>query len=219
MKRLLLLLLLCPVIAFAKFKPGIITFTNDNTVTGWVEMREANDPELRFREEEEGKSTVYTFDDVKKFTINSDGELETYIPLRRADMKTFKKQLKEPYEKRSWVKIIALGEKANVVMVYFFSEGSKATWGVAPTPSTPPSISCTYYLWKPDNDYCTYLYTAFNRNPNLDSIAFKQIKMSIKATFGKECPELVKKLDKDDLLQNGLQRLVELYAENCGNTK
>ncbi|MFD2600756.1 hypothetical protein [Flavobacterium suzhouense] len=219
MKKLLLLLLLYPVLAIAAdFYPGTVTLNSGTERTGWIETPEANDQELKFRTEKDGTTEKLSIDDVKKFTVKvDDGEL-TFYALKPSNIKAFKKEFTTP-DKKSWARMMVQGNSVSIVRLYYYTAGRQATSANSVVPSAMSEKSYIYYYWKPENDYCTYLF--MNKAPtiNTGSAAFKQIKYATEITFGNDCPAMAEKMDKDDFKQHGFKHLVELYEENCGSTK
>lgn len=215
MKKLFLLLLLCPIMAMAnRFNPGTVFLNNGSTATGWIATPETSDQELEFRNEEHSSTQHYAIDKVKKFTLIINNEEQTFYPIRIATQKMFKKELSKPSAKKYWTRMVAQGNTINIVRTYFFNTK------IAGQPNSEANASYVYYFWKPENDYGTYITVGSSNNINpCNHYNFKEIKYATEICFGKECPVMIEKLNEQDLLANGLQHLIQLYDENCGTTK
>lgn len=209
MKQLLLLLLLCPLAAFAEFFPGTVTFNDGSTKTGFVEIPPRHDKgKLKFRATKKGDTEKFKIDDVKQFVITNEKEEEvTFLALKLADLRMFKKEFKIADDK-SWVKLLVKG-KINIVSFYYYSAAIHGAIG-----STATSGS-GYYFWKPENDYCTYFYDNAGSGLSVTVGAFKALKEGVRINFEKECPQLSEKMQKEDIKKNGLERIVRLYEETC----
>lgn len=208
MKKLLLLLLLCPLMAIAKFYPGTITFNDDNTKTGFIEIPSFSSQKLKFRAEEKGDTEKFSINDVKKFTLALEKGETTYFALNLADVKTFKKEYKIE-SKKSWLKLFTQGNGLNIMEMYSppYDGG-----GIAPVSQD----ALYYFFWKPENTYCTYFHAEYGVRAIGE---FRVLKQHIELNFEKECPAMVEKLDKEKFNERFMEYIMELYNENCGSTK
>lgn len=213
MKKLLLLLLLCPVMAMAaKFYPGTITFNDGSTKTGQIAIPAFDSQNLKFRTNEKAKTEKLSINDVKKFTVTVEKDEGTYYALKVANPKMFTTKLKVE-DKKSWVRMFVEGKGINLVTI------SSYTPAVMGAVGSTASSSFVLYFWKPENDYCSYWYAEISSGITINVGVFKALVKGVEINFDEECPELAKKMTKEDFKTIGYRHIITLYDQNCGSTK
>jgi len=211
MKKLLLFLLLFPLAVMAEFHPGTITMNDGSSKTGLIEVpATAEKNKIRFKADKDAQSEKFSIDDVKMFTVkfeNDQAEV-TYYALKLADLKTFKKEFKVS-KRKSWVRMVKPG-KVSIVAAYYYSPA------IAGAVANTSTSGYNFYFWRPENDYGTFFYADLTSGISVSVGAFKALKKGVELNFNSDCPQLSGLLDKDDIKNNGLGRIVTLYQENCG---
>lgn len=192
MKKVLLLLLLCPFMAMAEFMPGIVTFNDGSTKSGLIDIPGTHSKkELKFKADKKAKAEGLSINDVKEFTIVSQGQNIKYKTLKIADIKSRKAGYKVEDEK-SWARVEREG-KISVLVVFF------------PEPA--------YYLQKEGDDHCKFLTVFFS---GFVAGQFKALKTSAGYMFKDDCPQLEEALLKEDFKKRGVNLVAEKYEQLCG---
>ncbi len=199
MKKLALLLLLCPVLAMADYYPGTVTFNDGSIKAGLIEIpAKHNQKELFFKTDEKAKKIKFMIDNVQEFTIQGE-DMSTikYVTRKLANLKLLSTKYKIG-DKKSWVRIIREGE---VTIMTAFIKTSSASGPV-------------YYLQKPNEDYCRYL-AAFYGGIGINE--FSTFKAMVKLIFKDDCPKLEESLEKEDFKAKGPTIVGILYEQVCDN--
>ncbi|MES2544799.1 MAG: hypothetical protein V4548_07930 [Bacteroidota bacterium] len=200
MKNLLLLFILIPFSALAKFYPGNIILNDGTSKKGFIEIPAYNDAKIKFKADKKEKAESFEIGLVKSFEIVNDENITLkYVTIFLANQKPFKPSEFTVDKKKSWVMIVKEG-KINLYSVYFNS-------------ATDEGYS--FYIKKEKDDHALFISQSFGGG-NICMNCFTTLKSTIKTIFEKDCPKLSDLLDKNDLKKNGLSRIVELYEENCG---
>ena len=74
MKKLILLLLLCPLSMWAKFYPGTITMNDGSTKSGYVDPPWWDSNKVSFKPTEKGKTEKIEIENVKELNYTADGK-------------------------------------------------------------------------------------------------------------------------------------------------
>lgn len=202
MKKLTYLLILFPFVSLANFYPGIMTFKDNSTKKGFIEIPDdSENNKIKFRIEEKGSTEKYPLEQIKSFIIyNEKGEEIKFVTTHLAYFKAFgKDNAYKIHEKTACVEVIKEG-KINLYSAWFMTTGPNATY----------IFDGNYFINRGD-DYSLVIYEntgAINSWSYFMSLAGKH--------FNKECPNLTKLITKDDIKKNGFSRIVDLYEQNCG---
>lgn len=210
MKKLFVLFLLLPFVMSAKMYPGKITFNDGVIKSGYIDIPSASDQKIKFKETEDSKAEKFEIDQVEGFEFQNDKNITVkYVTLYRAMPKSAKNNDLKIEKKKTWMRIEKEGKGLNLVSFYYSTSGGM---GIGQTGSS----GTVFYLWKKEDTHCVYLYESFGGGLTFVMGAYKALHKMVEHYFITECPKLVESLDKDDLKQNGLGRIIELYDANCG---
>ena len=213
MKKLILLIVLIPFMGFAKFYKGTVTMNDNSLKKGFIELPDyPDDKNLKFRNEERGKTEKFEIESVKGFEIiNNKNEISKFITIFLASPKIFTKDQFVIDKKKSWARI----EKEGKINLYSTSVAFSP--GMAPSGGSISGSSggISYYIKKGTDNYA-YLIHEVAGGLNFCPICSNQMKKRIASIFEKDCPKLADLIIKDDIKKNGYIRIVELYEENCG---
>lgn len=198
MKKLLLLLLLCPVLAIAKtILPGTITFNDNTTRTGLIEIQDDHKQQrIFFKTDKKAKKETISIDDVQFYVVSNEADEQIkFYTLKLAVVPNFSTKYKVS-DKKSWVRLEKAGE-VNII----------TAWN---------ANGAVYYLHKPHEDFARYLITLYGENGCCSH--FKMFKFDMERIFKDDCPDLVKALetlDKDEFRANGPFLAAMLFAQYC----
>lgn len=196
MKKLLLLLLLCPLLAMAEFYPGTITFNDGTTKTGLIEIpSNYNRVKVKFRADKKADTEKFSIDDVKQFTVTVDKNQSTYVTLKYGYYRPGSKKYKFSDEK-IWARIEKEG-KISILTAYSIDTGHH------------------YYLHKSGEDCCYYI-ASFYGGFAFSVGEFKAIKTYTASIFKDDCPQLADSITKEEYKKKSLDVIVDNYMELCG---
>lgn len=203
MKKLILLFFLIPFSVFAKFYQGSLTLNSGSILKGFIEIPNYDDSKIKFRSEKNALTDKYKIEDVKGFEIiNEDNQTIKYTTLILVRPKIFKPSELKINKKKSWVCLIKEG-KINLYSAYYFNQSGRDI-----------SYGYLFYIQKTDEKFARYIYEGI-RSPVIGD-RYAQLKNYLKLYFEKDCPNLLKSIENDDLDKNGLERIVEIYDQFCG---
>ena len=205
MKNLILVFLIIPFSAFAKFYNGNVNFNDGTSKKGFIEIPDyPDDSKLKFRSEERGKTEKFQIDLVKGFEIiNEKNEVIKYLTILLAEPKIFTKDKYRLGTKKSWVRIIKEG-KIDIYQTYSVYNPSSKSGGEG-----------SVYIHKKDEIYA-YAFATFTGGFNFVVNGYSSAKNYIHAIFKDDCPNLSEIITKEALKQKGYSVIVDLYEENCG---
>ena len=218
MRKLIYLLMLIPFVSFAKFHSGIMTFTDNSTKKGFIEIPDdSENNKIKFRLEEKGSTEKYPLEQIKSFIVyNEKGQEVKFAITHLAYFNAFSKDNSfRAHKKWACVKVIKEG-KINLYSAWFMTTGAGggAIGGATITGSF--TSSGDLYLNREGQDYSLEFYEADASGFSITVNSWKYFMTIVEKHFGKECPDLVKLINKDDFKKNGYGRIVELYEQNCG---
>lgn len=218
MKNLFCLLILIPFVSFAKFRSGVITFNDNTTRNGFIEIPDdSENNKIKFRQEEKGKTEKFPIELVKSFVVyNENGQQTKFVITHLAYFNGFKSDNSfKIHKKWACVKVIKEG-KINLYSAWFMTTGpgGGAVGGASLNGSF--TSSGDLYLNKEGQDYALEFYEADASGFSITVNSWKYFMTIVEKHFGKECPDLIKLIDKDDFKKNGYDRIVDLYEQNCG---
>jgi len=204
MNKLLLFLLLLPLSLYAKMYNGTITFNDGSLKSGLITLPKYRASKLKFRQDPNAEIERYTIDDVREFTIlDDDNETVKYITLKTAGLGD-----NDASEGKRWLQVIKKG-KISLLSYYYMVPATGGAVDVAAMPCY------AFYIQKPGDDFCTYIYvTTFGHS--LTDRDFKDFKTTLSQLFKDACPNLTESLTKEDFKAKGLEVVVELYEQHCG---
>jgi hypothetical protein len=202
MKKLLLLLLLLPFTALAKFYKGEIVLNDSTVKPGYIEIPTShNQRKIRFKANPEADVEKFSAEDVTRFYVENAGEQETetlfYITCRLADNKMIGNGFKVEKSK-SWVRIQYSGT-LNIVTANYYQNGTSGF---------------IYYVHFPEEGTAVYL-GAFYGGMSITNQEFVELKRQIARVFEEKCPELAENLTKEDCKR--LNSIIDLYNKHCKN--
>lgn len=203
MKKILLLLLLCPLSLFAKFYNGSITLKDGSVKTGLVDVpRHSKSDKIQFKTDKKAKVQNLEIKTISAFSITTDdGNILNYITLKLSNPKTFSKEYTIDDEV-SWVRV---DHDSNLSIVVAF---------IAPALSYTPGEP-VYYLHRKGDEHCSYI-TVFYAN-SIQIGEFKTIKKTCEIIFKEDCPQLSEELTKDLYKEKSLMAIVDLYNLFCAD--
>ncbi|WP_460577147.1 hypothetical protein [Flavobacterium koreense] len=206
MKKTLLLLLLMPLLASAKFYKAKITFNDGKIKNGFLELPDYYDnPKIKFKEEEKGKIEKIGIEEVSGFEITNDkNDVIKYVTLKLAEQNSFNLKKIKPGDKKIWARIIVEG-KISIYAGY-----------VAYEPSNRSGGGGIYYIKRQNEDYALYLDEFGGDGLSVCMNCFTSLKKTLKLYFDETCPQFSELLNKDELKKNGVKHIVDLYEQNCG---
>ena len=204
MNKVLLFLLLLPLSLYAKMYNGTIIFNDGSLKSGLITLPKYRTSKLKFRQNPNAGTERYAIDEVREFTIlDDDNETVKFIALKTAGMERQKAS-----EDKAWLQIVKKG-KISLLSYYYMVPATGGTVDVAATPCY------AFYIQKPGDDFCTYIYvTTFGHR--LNDRDFKDFKITLSELFKDACPNLTESLTKEDFKAKGLEIVVELYEQHCG---
>jgi len=180
----------------------------DNTVKiGFIELPDdSRNKTIKFRIKEKGETEKIEIKEIQFFTILNDSkETIKFKIIYLANFKVFSKTNEVKIDKEvSCVRVIKEG-KINLYRAISLSAG----YGALGTPIESQVFD--YYLNKPNENFAIFVY---NRN---FANWFSNLKLNIEKIFSKDCSNLHEKLDKKVIKEKGIEYIVELYEQNCGN--
>ncbi|KGO91585.1 hypothetical protein [Flavobacterium subsaxonicum] len=199
MKHLLLLLLLLPLHAFATMYNGTVTLNNGTIKTGLINIPKFNAGKVKFKTHPDAPVEKISIDDVKELMVlDNDNETVKYVTL-----KTSKNS-----NKKSWLQVVKKGS----INLLVFNYVVPAVNGSVGTELT----NCYgFYLQRPSDDFCTYIYMMPDRH-RLTIRDFKDLKKALTELFSNDCPDFLNALTEAAFKDKGLELVVELYDKHCG---
>ncbi|MHA3787493.1 hypothetical protein ACX0HA_04720 [Flavobacterium hauense] len=198
MKKLLLLVLLCPFMAMAKFHPGTITFNDGTTKTGLTDFGSYDSGKVKFKSDKKAKQVTFSIDEVQELKIEfEENVVSTYIPIRLAKQKFLKKGFNMDEEK-SWARIEREGE-VNLYTIFAVGGGMRGY---------------VYFINKEGDDHCKELGAIYEQGINV----FNALK-TVAVYIFEDCPGYKDALQKEDFKQRGMFIFAEKYEELCGKDK
>jgi hypothetical protein len=215
MKKIVLLLLFLPFSIFANFYSGTITFNDNSTKKGLIEI--PDDPtnqNLKFKSEEKGKVEKFNIDDIIGFIIPEDSKtISQYVSIYLAEGTVFNPGEFKKNKKKSWARV----EKKGKITLYSTYLGyRKAVITPKNTQSGWPSQT-RFYVQKPNEETANFYFLHMQSAGTSFAINnYKVLKKMTKYHFEKECPNLENLVNIKDFKKNGITRIVDLYDENCG---
>jgi hypothetical protein len=206
MKKTLLLLLLLPLMASAKFFKAKMTLNDGTLKNGYVELPDyPDDAKIKFKEEEKGKIEKIRIEDVSGFEITNDkNEVVKYITLKLANQALLNPKKIKPGDKKIWAKIIAEG-KISIYAGY-----------VAYDPMSKTGGGGTFYIKRQNEDFALNLGIFSGGGFTVCANCLSDTKKLLKMYFEETCPQFSELLNKDELKKKGVKYIVDLYEENCG---
>ncbi|MFN7777104.1 hypothetical protein [Flavobacterium sp.] len=205
-KNLLLLLIMLPLIASAKFYKAKIIFNDGNSKNGFIELPEyPDDSKIKFRSEEKGKTEKYDINEVNSFEITNDkNQILNYITLKLAEQGTFNLKKIKPGDKKVWARIVKEGKISIYATYYAYNPGTKTGGGG------------TFYIKRENEDFALYLDDFNGDELSICMNCFSNLKKTLKAYFEEICPVFLEKLNKEEYNKKGVIYFIELYEQNCG---
>ena len=207
MKNLLLLFVLIPTLALAKYNSGNITFNNGISKNGYLEVPEYKDTKIKFKSEENGKIEKFNIDDVKGFQIQNDkNETENYTTIIVGTNKIFNPEKFNLDSKKSFVKIIKQG-KISVYSIHFETNtgGGMKNYYVG---------SDAYYLQRENENFA---FGIGIHRYDLSYMVGIDLYQVAKINFKEICPNFAELIKAANLNSNEFYKIVDIYEQNCGH--
>lgn len=199
MKKLLLLLLLCPFMAMAAdLLSGTITFKDGSTKTGLIDLPYYDTPKLKFKADKKAVAEKFSIDDIKEFTVTwSNNTNSTFLPLTFQYYSAWKKAYIPDSKKKRWVRIEREGA-IDIATIYSRDTGFH------------------YCLHKPGEDTAYYIMS-FYGGLTFNVGEFKAIKKFTEVIFKDDCPALSESITKEEYKKRGLEIISDNYMQLCGD--
>ncbi|AWH85651.1 hypothetical protein HYN59_11275 [Flavobacterium album] len=210
MKKLLLLCLLLPFMAFAEFYPGTITFTNGTTKTGLIEEPSGKLSKVIFKTSEKAKEEKFKTEEVKSFQMaNADGVMEDYVTIILGNNKILNPKSFNLDSKKSVARIIKKGR----ITIYGvrFLKGSLSGNSMAGINNTRYQ-SEAYYMQRGDEDFA---FAIGIWQSDLTFMTGFNLYQVVDFNFKDTCPQFVEELKKADLKNTEFERIVDIYEATC----
>ncbi|MXN91338.1 hypothetical protein GR160_08860 [Flavobacterium sp. Sd200] len=203
-KTLLILLLLSPLFAMAKFYEGQVTLADGSVKAGFINII-GSDTKIKFKSGEDADTEKIKIEDIKELYIINGSKIE-FVSLYLADLHPTKGYIAS--KKKYLVRIHRKG-KINLVSYYM---------DVAPIGPTPRYTARHFYFQKQGADTARFIYTSQKNLENEDYHvrAQKTIEKVAAKQFEEECPDMIANLNSDAFKEKGLPYLIELYEQYCG---
>ncbi|PZR24403.1 MAG: hypothetical protein DI539_00055 [Flavobacterium psychrophilum] len=205
MKKLLFLLLLCPLMVMAEdFYPATITYMDGTTRTGFANIPAMQIYKLKFKETAKGKVEKIDNSLLKSMElIDKKGKKMSFVALRWSNWSNWSKKFIFD-EKKSWAQIIKQGKVSYVIYYSYESVNTRGGYD--------------NHIWIEGDDF-SYGYFVTLGGFTISVGYFDAFETKSKFIFEKDCPEMIKKITKKEFEKKGIEYLTELYDENCGSTK
>lgn len=216
--KTIILLLLVSLNAFADFKPGTMSFRDGTSQQGFIEVPDdSENSKIRFRKEEKGKTEKFPLELIQSFVItNNKGQTVKFAITHLAYFKPFSKGTAITIHKK-WACVQVLKEgKINLYTAWYLTAGAGGGAVGGATISGGSLTTGDMYINRPGEDHALEFYSGDPSGFSITIGSWKYFTSQVEKHFGKECPELVQKIDKDDFKKNGYKRIVELYEQYCG---
>lgn len=183
----------------AKFHAGTISLANGATKTGFVQLPDHRDSNIKFRATKDGDTEKIKNDLVKTVDVKfDDGSSETFFCVYPAVMKI--NGPKKEKNKR-WFGSIYVG-KTN--FLYFSLIGDIKT-------SIPGMY---FYLHTPGDDYTvSFLFEVYGNQKVVGEK--KMYKKMIEDHFVDRCPVLVEKSKSGEFVTKDIKEVVDFFKKNC----
>jgi hypothetical protein len=204
MKKIILILLILPLSVFAKFFQGSITFNSGSTKHGFIEIPFHDDSKIKFKLAKKSETEKYEIEDVKSFEIiNDENETLRYTTIFLSAPKLFGKTHLKIFSNKSWVRIIKEGKITVFAADYYERSGNGFASGLR------------YYVKKSNENFARFIRDKPNANLGVIINEYKAIVHYLKIYFETDCPKFVKAITPDDIKTNGMERIVDVYDQNC----
>ncbi|MEL1242878.1 hypothetical protein AAEO56_01280 [Flavobacterium sp. DGU11] len=210
MKKILLLLMLMPFMAFAEFYPGTITFNNGATKTGLIEEPSGKLSKLKFKADEKAKEEKFKTEEIKSFQMaNADGVTEDYVTIILGNNKILNPKSFNLDSKKSVARIIKKGR----ITIYGvrFLKGSLSGNSMAGMNNTRYQ-SEAYYMQRGDEDFA---FAIGIWQSDLNFMTGFNLYQVVDFNFKETCPQFVEELKKADLKNTEFARIVDIYEATC----
>lgn len=201
-KAIILFLVILPFATFAKYYQGIITFNDNSTLKGLIEIPSALQENVHFKQNKDASNTRYSIDEVKGFVIETEENTKLeFVSKFTAHRKIFNKNEVNISKRKYWLRVMKEGKISMYSRYIMYIEGGlvKEVW--------------SYFVQKQNAEYVVYLD---GDEPGDGINKFRSFKKMLALYFEKECPKLIEAVTKEDYLKNGSVIIVDLYERLCG---
>ncbi len=201
-KVIILILVILPFISFSKYYSGIITFNDNTTLKGLIEIPAALQENVHFKLDKDASNMRYSIDEVKGFVIETEenSKLE-FVSKYIAHRKLFKKNEVNISKRKYWLRVLKEGKISMYSRYNMYIEGVfvKEKW--------------SYFFQKENAAYAIFLDADV---PGDGINKFRSFKKVLAIYFEKDCPKLLEAVKKEDYLKYGSVIIVDLYENLCG---
>lgn len=208
MRKITLLFLLFPFILFAKVYPGTITFNDDSTKSGFIEIPKKNDKNLKFKATKEGSFEKFEAETIKGFKVDMDGNTIEFLAIYITTASIFNTKSPKLEKNKSWLAVAKEG-KISILSTHYSSPK------IHGAPGSTGESGNVYYLYKPEQNLCVILYMTFEGNVNVVN-GYSEFRKALQAYFQDDCPKVIELTTKEVFRKEGVGVIVDIYDENCG---
>lgn len=198
MRKITLLFLLFPFILFAKVYPATITFNDDSTKSGFIEIPKKNDKNLKFKATKEGKFEKLEATTIKGFNVDMDGGTIKFLAIYITTASIFNTKLPKLEKDKSWLEVAKEGKISILSTRYSSPKIHGAPGGGAGDSGN------VYYLYKPKQNLCVILYMTFEGNVVVMN-KYSGFQEMLKAYFQEDCPKVIELTTKEVFKKRALE--------------
>ena len=189
--------------SWAQRTHAVLEFKDGTQLTGLGKLRGAC--KIKFRNDENTKAVLYSFEDIKSATIYKGAVKTKYVYLYIAGKKVFRVLEEMEIGAVSLYRTVAHG---NHVGMGFGGPGGMGSGGFGPGgfgPGTSFTIE-NYYVRKEDQDFAHHLGSThfFSKNFRLAA-----------SNYFSDCTALVEKIHNKEFRKKDIIAIVEFYNTNC----
>ncbi len=209
MRKITFLFLLFPFILFAKVYPGTITFNDDSTKSGFIEIPKKDNKNLKFKATKEGDFEKFEAANIKSFEIDMEGSTVKFLAVYITSASIFNLKSPKLEKNKSWLAVAKEGKSLSLLSTYSSSQKIHGVQGSTGFSGT------TYYVYKPKQNFCAIFYTTFEGAVMVIG-GYSSLRKMINAYFAEDCPKVIELTTKEAVDKEGIGIVVDIYDEYCG---
>jgi len=205
MKKVFLILLLFPLLSFAKYYEGTITFSDGKTLSGFIENPEMTDKDIKYKATENDKKQEFKTNEIDKvvLTLGKD-DTATYVATKYYEA-NFSKRAFVLSEDKIWIQLFYDGK----LKIYY----AYVTQGNYNGRMASQTTNVQYFMKSPKKDYPQPVFTDFK---GFVGGKFNYIKKATELYLKDECPNFGDLMIKEEIKTQGYQKIGFLFDEKCG---
>lgn len=209
MKKITLLFLLFPLVLLAKVYPGTVTFNDDSTKSGFIEIPKKDDKNLKFKATKEGSFEKFEASNIKSIEVNWDGDTVKFLALYITSASIFNLKSPKLEKNKSWLAVAKEGKSLSLLSTY------SASQKIHGAPGSTNLSGTTYYVYKPKQNFCAIFYMTFEGSVVVVG-GYKSLQKMLNAYFEEDCPKVIELTTKEAFNKEGIGIVVDIYDEYCG---